>query len=129
MRFSEWVKIDRPFFAWVPAGLWGLNILILSLLPYHLMPRLTVGCFDKVAHFVAYWTLAFLFVWGIKRSRRVPTVKNIAFALIFTMGYGILIEIFQSFVPGREACVYDALFNTGGVVAGTYFGKVVLWRR
>lgn len=129
MIFSEGVKKDRSFFAWVPAILWGLNVLVFSVLPYKVVPPLTVGYFDKICHFFAYYVLAFLLVWGIKRSRGSLSLKNIAFALILAIGYGILIELFQSFVPGREACIYDVLFNTGGVITGMYFGKVVLWRR
>ncbi|MFA6635492.1 MAG: VanZ family protein [Candidatus Omnitrophota bacterium] len=129
MRFSEWVKIDRPFFAWVPACLWGLNILVLSLLPYRLTPQLTVGHFDKLCHFSIYAVFAFLAVWGLKRSFKKPTAKNLLLVLILTIGYGILIEIFQRFVPGREACVYDVLFNSAGVFTGISFGRVTLWRK
>jgi VanZ family protein len=129
MRISEWIKKDRIFFAWVPAGLWALNVLIFSVLPYRLHSSLTVGYFDKMCHFGAYGILTFLLMWGIKRSGRMFSPGNVAFALIFAVGYGILIEIFQSFVPGREACVYDALFNSAGSITGISFGRMTLWRK
>ncbi|HPN72924.1 MAG TPA: VanZ family protein [Candidatus Omnitrophota bacterium] len=129
MAFLSRDEAKKRFFPWAPAGMLAFGILFFSLLPYKLKADLQPDHFDKVLHFAAYGSLAFLSAWGIKSSGVIPSFKNTAFALILIIGYGILIELFQSFVPGRETCLYDALFNSGGAAAGLYFGRLVLWRK
>lgn len=129
MSFSSWIKQDRSFFAWLPAILWAVIVLFLSVIPYGITPALTVGHFDKLCHFGAYGFFAFLLVWGIKRAHMPPRMKYMAFTLIFVSCYGILIEILQGFIPGRHACVVDAVFNILGAAAGILTGRIFLWRK
>lgn len=119
----------RSLLAWSPSVVWGLIILFFSVAPLELKTPIGAGYLDKIAHFTLYLILAFLFAWGLRFSGKAPSVKNIVFALILTIGYGILIEILQSFIPERDACARDALSNAGGVLIGTYLGRLVLWRR
>ncbi len=60
---------------------------------------------DKVAHFLIYFFLTFLFYWnGFILSK----------AVICSISYGILMEIVQLMAPGRELSFYDFLANCIG---------------
>lgn len=65
---------------------------------------------DKLNHFMAFFTLAL----GLRCfwSRR----NGLVFLLL--LGYGVLIEIAQYFIPGRYASVRDVLADVVGIGAG-----------
>jgi VanZ family protein len=79
--------------------------------------------FDKVVHFVEYYIFGWLlyrwfsspdWVWG-RRGVLLMT-------LLVGIGYAVGDEWHQSFVPGRDASFFDALFDAAGiaVAAATY---------
>jgi len=79
--------------------------------------------FDKVVHFVEYYIFGWLlyrwfsspdWVWG-RRGVLLMT-------LLVGIGYAVGDEWHQSFVPGRDASFFDALFDAAGiaVAAVTY---------
>jgi VanZ family protein len=74
----------------------------------------TIHVNDKVGHFIAYaiFSLNALIVW-----RRKQTKFKISLGLTL-IGYGLLMEILQGFVPGREVSVFDLLANSTGVGIG-----------
>jgi VanZ family protein len=78
---------------------------------------------DKVGHFIGYGVLSLntFLVFGF-RSRWQTT-----FILFFLIGWGVLMEWFQGFVPGREVSGLDIVANSIGVAIGTalYF----VWKR
>ena len=92
------------------------TITILSLVP----PKSGVEMAnnDKFYHFAAYAILSFNF-WFIS-IQKLHFLVGI-FLLIF---YGILIEFFQGFVPGRNPSFYDALANSVGVLIGFLLFKL-----
>jgi len=69
---------------------------------------------DKVLHAGAYGMLAGLairaFHGGLGRLARWPTV----FAMLLTIGYGMLDEIHQSQVAGRDASILDWIADVVG---------------
>lgn len=69
---------------------------------------------DKVGHFIAYAVLSLnaLLVW---RQRQVKFKIGLGLALV---GYGLLMEFLQGFVPGREVSAFDLLANSIGVGIG-----------
>jgi VanZ family protein len=109
-----WIKINRKIllFSFISVI---ISISVLSLLP----PKssLHLGSKDKISHFLAYFILssnAFL-VWRISRK---------SFWLIFILIlYGLLLEFFQNFVPGRDSNWLDAFANTTGVL----LGFLIIW--
>lgn len=125
----ELVKKDSRVTAWVPAALWGGVILFFSLLPYGANIPLTVGGFDKMAHFFEYAVLSPLLLRAMHRSGWGPAPKIMLFTLISVTVYGILMELFQSFIPGRDASVSDALSNLAGAIFGIILWKTILWRK
>ena len=92
--------------------------MLLSLLPPQDFPKIPLfdGA-DKVVHIIMYFIFSMLSSWALKtelyRSR-------ILFIIPSTIGWGILMEIFQLEMHiGRSFSWYDALANTAGVALGT----------
>ena len=97
-----WIKIS--------AILVGILITILSLLPPSNGVDIHVN--DKIGHFLAYG------VWIINLGllfNKIHYWKLIVSILV----YSILMEFFQSFIPGREVSAYDLIANTIGALIGT----------
>lgn len=70
---------------------------------------------DKVGHFIGYGVLSLntFLVFGFK-----PLRKGI-FLIIGLIGWGVLMEGLQGFVPGREVSGLDIVANSVGVAIGT----------
>jgi VanZ family protein len=87
-----------------------IAISLLSLLP----PKsgLELGKSDKLNHFLAYAILSLNF--GFISTK----IRSYFIGIPFLIAYGLLIEFFQGFVPGRDPSFYDALANSAGVFLG-----------
>jgi VanZ family protein len=64
---------------------------------------------DKLVHFGIFFVLALTFHRAFALSAKL--------SLLILVCYGFLIEIAQSYAPGRSADVYDWLADASGVVA------------
>jgi VanZ family protein len=67
---------------------------------------------DKVAHLIVY-TLFAMLAYRVVKERRA-----FAYLCLGIIAYGGLMEVAQSFSPGRFMSGYDFLANTLGVVLG-----------
>lgn len=74
---------------------------------------------DKVGHFMAYAALSFNLLLLCK------TKKKIVLGILFSIGYGLLMEFCQGFVPSRDPSVYDMIANSTGVLIGFGLMKLV----
>lgn len=76
--------------------------------------------FDKVAHFFIFGVLVFLMIIGLSKQYRYLFLRNKAVQISLAIGiaYGIIIEIIQQFIPGREFEVADIVANTIGCFMG-----------
>ena len=79
------------------------------------LPDPGISFADKIFHFLAYgllmllWYGAFLFTFNLKEQ------KSILYALIFSVTFGIVIEVLQdTMTDSRALDVYDMLANTLG---------------
>jgi VanZ family protein len=82
-------------------------------------PLWFAGC-DKILHFIEYFVLGItLRYWA--RGGKVLLAGGV--------GYAVLDEFHQSFVPGREASVGDFIADALGLVAGYLLAKRFLWVR
>ena len=118
----------RFWFYGLPAAIWG-GVLLALAVATSLGPIDDVDVIpqqDKVVHFVEYFVLAFLtafaLVRGTGRSRR----WQMQMAIIFPVLYGILLEVIQLGVPGREMSILDIGANMAGALAGAYVGMRVM---
>jgi VanZ family protein len=91
------------------------GITILSLLPPKSIEK--IGEHDKINHFIAYAVLSLNLGFVVKR------VKTYLFCIPLLFAYGLLLEYFQGFVPGRQPSWLDALANSIGVV----IGLIIFW--
>jgi VanZ family protein len=86
------------------------GIAILSLLPPKSIEK--IGEHDKINHFIAYAVLSLNVGLVVKK------LKTYLLCLPLLIGYGILLEYCQGFVPGRQPSLLDALANSIGVSIG-----------
>ena len=93
-----------------------LAITILSLLPPK--SNLELGKSDKIYHFLAYAILSLNF--GFISSK----IRSYFIGIPFLIAYGLVIEFFQGFVPGRDPSFYDALANSMGVFSGFFIFRL-----
>lgn len=106
MGLSDFIARRR----WLPAVSWACLIMIASSLPTSLVkPKLFPGC-DKVAHFVEYLVL------GV--AIRYWTVDFNMLAVTGGIGFGIIDEFHQFFIPGRNASLMDLGADVVGFCVG-----------
>ena len=99
-----------------------LLILFLSVRPGP-APLPGVWQIDKLYHFLAYALMAFLWMWmlggaaSFKKKGLIPASALGAAFAISTL-FGAVMEVFQHFLPPREASFLDAAANALGALAG-----------
>jgi VanZ family protein len=95
-------------------------VTVLALYPHLQLPELSAfhGYLDKIGHALGFATLAVLgvFAWQC----RWPLIGGL-------VCYAVILELLQSFSPGREVGVGDALANLFGLAIG--FGLAMTVRR
>jgi VanZ family protein len=75
--------------------------------------------FDKIAHFTEYSFLGcLLYRWCSATNRYRNGRGALLMTILIGIGYALSDEWHQSFVPGRDASPWDALFDTMGVGMG-----------
>ena len=110
-------------FAWFPAVFWIIILFIGAVLPSNDLMDVPIYQFDKLVHLIGYTALSILILRGLYFSGKVNHTFNALFALILADGYGIVLELIQGFIPGREASVGDIMANTAGIVLGIILGR------
>jgi VanZ family protein len=110
---KQWV----PFFAWVVFIFVGSSIPRLPGNPFGMPPWS-----DKVAHFLEYLILAFLFYRGIRGER-----WRMGFpAWLIVLATGLVIasidEYHQAYIPGRDSNIRDWTADMAGVMTGALIG-------
>lgn len=94
----------------------ALLILCLSLLKPIKLPELPIKLFtiDKLEHFIMYGF--FMAVIIFECGKNIKTIKNLFLTALIPAFFGILMELFQSFIPFRKASLYDCIANCSGVI-------------
>ena len=75
---------------------------------------------DKVGHLAVY------FLFALLGSRVARSQRHFLYLCAGIVIYGGLMEVVQSFLPGRVMSVYDVLANTLGVIVGAAIAKSLL---
>src|SRR5688572_7925769 len=96
-----------------PAVAWSLIILIITLLPGETLPEVGIFQIDKVVHFFVFAILMFLTAFGLKRGVGAENVSIsiVLWAAVYSLVLGVLVEIFQIFVPNRSFSLVDIVAN------------------
>ena len=100
-------------FGWGPAALWAAVLFLLSEWsgPVGGLPP---GA-DKLVHGGLFLILGLSLAWG--KGRAGSGVSGLV-VLLMGVGYGVLDEWHQSFIPGRDASVGDWVADSAGVMLG-----------
>jgi VanZ family protein len=100
--------------AYVPAVVWGGVLVYIGGRVGLTNPRPDLPI-DKVAHLITYGLLGVLAGLGWRWARRWPAPL---WPMLFAFAVGIIDELHQSTVPGREAGFFDLITNGVGIVLG-----------
>lgn len=116
----------------LPAAVWGLAILILSLMPGGPggLNFLGIPHFDKIGHFGMYaiWTL--LIYWPLQCQPARGSGRAVWIALITGVVIGIVLEFGQYFMrQGRSFEVADMVANALGAMTGVVAGMWLFSRK
>jgi len=71
---------------------------------------------QKIMHIAVYATLALLFMWALETIE--SRLTRIVLTLVLALSLGIVLEWYQTMVPGRFGTIVDVLLNISGAVAG-----------
>ncbi|MDR1444703.1 MAG: VanZ family protein [Treponema sp.] len=103
------------------AGIWFLSSQ--STLPE---PKGILG-FDKFQHFAAFFALAAaIALWFSREAWRRPGLRIPVLVAALGSLYGVIDEVHQYFVPGRDCNAADWLADTLGAVAAVVVVKLIL---
>lgn len=104
--------------------IWGVIILILTLSPGVYMPETPDWKFlrfDIFAHFFVFGVFVLLLALGFIKQDTYQSLKQypVLIAIIIGIVYGILIEIVQGWIPGRQFDYFDMVANAIGCFTGS----------
>lgn len=102
--------------AYWPAVLWGIFILVATLMPGKSIPSVSFFRFDKLIHAIIFGVFAGLCLYGMIQYKEKVTYKEWSLIGLFTIVWSISIEGMQSLIPDRSADLYDVIANTIGVM-------------
>ncbi len=118
---------------WLPAFLWGLIILVLSLMPGGVgaMTLFGIPHFDKIGHFGMYAGWTFFIMWGLGGHAGLAWDRKIFLTMFIGVCIGVLLEFGQKWMrQGRSFEGWDMVANAAGAVAGVgVFYLLFRWRR
>lgn len=80
-------------------------------------PLLSQKIAAVAGHAIMYAILAGLLLLGLLDARRRPSISECIAAFSLAVVYGISDEIHQSFVPGRDAAIFDVAVDAVGAAA------------
>jgi VanZ family protein len=111
--FSIGVKFRLTLFA-----VTALTILSLSIMPNPPVPSTGILSWDKVQHALAYAGLASVAGWALLPLVS-PPVRAWRYALIFALGFGVLMELLQAWLPFKRSG------DIGDIVADALGGLMI----
>jgi VanZ family protein len=111
-----------------PAIVWSLTVVVLTLIPGEQIPNVPIFGIDKLVHVFIFGLMMTLTAAGLYKSSLYTSIKKpILIAVVYSLGFGIIIEFIQPFIPGRSFSLFDILANVMGVALG--YGVYLFVRR
>lgn len=89
------------------------------------LPDVGIFSTDKILHFIVYFCYTILFITFLIGNFKLNTRKIIIIALIYSIFFAISDEIHQSFIPGRDASIYDFIADCIGILFAVVLTKKV----
>jgi VanZ family protein len=103
--------------AWLPAIAYTLLIWWLSSQVLDIAYLERVPFKDKGVHFLEYGALAFFLTYAVMATWVERGWASYAVVILMTAGLGLLDELHQGFVPGRNSDLRDLAADTVGAIA------------
>ncbi len=116
---------------WVPVLLYAGLIFYLSSLehPEVYAPSLFQLLGDKLLHVIEYAVLGVLCYRSFRHAAGPSSARHaLLLGLLTATAYGVSDELHQSFVPGREATIWDVLADGTGAWVGAGLWHLLGWR-
>jgi VanZ family protein len=112
-----------------PALLWTFFVATLCLVSFNSVPKVRIENFDKLVHACFHFGIVLLWFLYFNIQKSKPFIKAANLAILFSLIFGILIEICQQlFTTSRKADVLDLVANTLGALLAVFFLKyTALW--
>ncbi len=114
----DYLERRKVYLVYVPLIIYWILLFTATSLPAAHVPSFAVS--DKIKHFSAFFGLSVLLSLTLLYQSKVQLFKNyfLAVALIISSLYGLLDEVHQSFVPGRNSEFLDWVADSLGAAAG-----------
>ena len=84
---------------------------------------------DKLAHMVAYASLALTVLWFFGKKGQEQKLKTVVYTILFCLLYGVSDEFHQSFIPHRSVSGMDVVADFGGAALVALFWYTNGWLR
>ncbi len=124
-------SLARRLFAWGPALLLTAVVWLLSSMPDLRPPGPYFPHRDKVFHALQFGLMGFFYARAAALTWPRRLRRALLFGFALTAAMGLLDELHQAFVPGRDGDLLDWLADLfGAAVGGWLYGRVrSVWRR
>lgn len=121
-----------PFKKFIPGIIWFILVLVLICLPGKVFPKVKPWFeeldFDKIIHITMFGILNLLFVYPYYKSNLTVSEKKKSVLLIsiIFIGWGLITECIQLFVPKRSFDLLDWLADSIGIlIVYWYYSKKI----
>ena len=115
------LRKHKSLLAWLPVFIWLEIIFILSSIPAAELPAMPSEGWHfwahRTAHILEYAVLGVLVIRAYTHDRPYKGLGTVFLLALFILLAGLFDEWHQSFVPGRDCELLDAMFDT---VCGTF---------
>ncbi len=112
---------------WLVTLLWSIVMFLLLLLPGDQISVSFARDQDKCAHFLAFMLFSALLILCVPKAKKMFSLTNSSFVMVFGSGCGVVTELMQHVVPGRTPCCFDGVANIAGVVSGIILTNVIIF--
>jgi len=114
----EYLEKRKVYLVYIPLIIYWIFLFTATSLPAAHVPSFDVS--DKIKHFCAFFGLSVLLSLTLLYQDKVSLFKKyfLVAALFISSLYGLLDEIHQSFVPGRNSEFLDWVADSLGAAAG-----------
>lgn len=122
----NFLEKNRIYIVYLPLVIYWIVIFILTSLPIDIAININVS--DKIEHFGAYGVLSFLLFFTLSFQKKIPLFKEFpaTFTLVFASLYGMVDELHQLLVPGRNADIKDWIADFTGALLAVLIAKYIL---
>jgi len=116
----EYLEKRKVYLVYVPLIIYWIILFTATSLPAANLPSVAIS--DKIKHFGAFFGLSVLLSLTLIYQNKILFFKKyfLAAALVISSIYGLLDEIHQRFVPGRNSEFLDWVADSLGAAVGVF---------